>query len=294
MRPTLSVIITTYNARDTIRACLEALCRQETETPFEIVVVDSSTDGTADIIAENFPEVRLLRFSERKFCGGARNHGVSMAKADIIAFTDADCTVSEGWIEAVLRAHERPDPVIGGAIAPAMGQGVVGWAAYFSEFSHWMPGTPAGTVDDVAGANMSYKKAVFDRYGKFVEGTYCSDSEFHWRLQADGQRPRFDPSMAVRHHCINRLGHFLAHEFNHGRSFGRVRTKARHYSGWRRAAYVVLWPLVASKVFGTVFLNNLGNMRYIVPFIAALPLTFLGIVCWVAGETWAYAKLEGK
>jgi GT2 family glycosyltransferase len=51
----------------------------ETETRFEVIVVDSSEHGTAKLVAVKFPEVTLLTRAERLYPGGARNLGVERA-----------------------------------------------------------------------------------------------------------------------------------------------------------------------------------------------------------------------
>jgi glycosyltransferase involved in cell wall biosynthesis len=284
----LSVVIASYNAERTIQRCVRSLMRQATDEGFEIIVVDSSSDRTAELIAEEFPQVRLYRFVDRKFCGDSRNIGVSVARSDIIALTDADCTTSETWVDQILRAHRSPDLAIGGAIANAEPSGLVGWAAYFCEFSRWMPGSEPRWLDDIAGANMSYKKNAFDTYGPFVGGTYCSDSEFHWRLGRGGHRLRFVPQIIVSHHSIENLGEFLRHEFEHGRCFAHVRVQGQGFSTLTRLAYVLLSPLIPLKILLKTVVNNTTNRVYLVHFLKALPLVALGIVSWSAGELVGY------
>ena len=284
----LSIIIAARNARNTIGACLESLVSQSAPGTFEIILIDSSSDGTADFVARNFPQVRIRHFSERKFCGDARNIGIGMARGEIVAFIDADCTAGPGWVKEIIRAHESPDLAIGGAIANGNPESWVGWAAYFTEFSKWMPGTPSRHLPDIAGANMSYKAVVFARYGSFIEGTYCSDTEFHWRLGQDGQTLRFAPSILVRHQNIDSLRHFLGHEIFHGRSFGRVRIQARKFSLMKRAAYCLLMPLVATRLLLEITWLNVANRVYLGSFIKTLPLVGLGITCWCAGEFLSY------
>lgn len=290
--PALSIVIASYNAERTVQRSLRSLLRQETKEDFEIIVVDSSTDRTGELIAEQFPGVRLYRFRERKFCGDARNIGVSVAKSDIIALTDADCTTAETWVDQILTAHQSPDLAIGGAIANAEPSGLVGWAAYFCEFSGWMPGSEPRWLDDIAGANMSYKKKAFDTYGPFLEGTYCSDSEFHWRLGRDGQRVRFLPEIVVSHHSIDRFREFVAHEFHHGRCFARVRIKGQGFSMWRRLVYVLLSPAIPLKILLKTVAHNAANRVYLTHFVKALPLVALGIASWSAGEVVGYAEGE--
>ena len=60
MKPELSVIVVAYNARSLIGDCLRSLESQATSRSFEVIVVDSSTDGTGDFVAETFPNARLL------------------------------------------------------------------------------------------------------------------------------------------------------------------------------------------------------------------------------------------
>jgi len=285
MNPKISVIIVSYNARKLIGDCLHSLALQKTSRSFEIILVNSANDGTSEFVEQAFPNVHVHHFSERKYPGDARNIGISVAKGENIAFIDADCRAKENWLEEIAKAQESTHPVVGGAIANANPKSYVSWAAYFCEFSHWMP----STLDDMPTANLSYKKTLFSQYGSFIEGSYCSDTEFHWRLGRDGQRLRFEPSILVSHHGIENLRHFLTHEFHHGRSFGRVRIKAQKFFHWKRAFYVVGAPLLPFRIFGKVAFNNIRNRVYFPQFIAALPLLILGIICWSMGEVVAYA-----
>lgn len=284
----LSVIIASYNARETIGECLASLHKQATKADFEIIVVDSSTDGTADLVEEKFPGVKICRFAVRKYCGDARNIGISMASGELIAFIDADCTADPGWVDAVLVAHRSPDPAIGGAIANGNPESYVGWAAYFCEFSQWMPGIPGQRMTDIACANMSYKRVVFDKFGRFIEGTYCSDTEFHWRLGREGHTLRFEPKMEIAHHNIDNFGRLLRHEYQHGRFFAQVRTRSQGFPLARRCAYVVLSPLIPLKLFMGISVRALANAMYRANFLKALPLLVLGIISWSLGECRGY------
>lgn len=287
-RPRLSVIIPSYNASATIGDCLESLRNQATDERIEIIVVDSGSDGTAACVEERFPFARTYRFAERKFCGAARNWGVSQARADVLAFLDADCTASPTWVRAVLKAHERPDLVVGGAIATDLRGGPVSWAAFFCEFSRWMPHQPAGKMADVAGANMSYKRAAFDGIGSFLEGTYCSDTEFHWRLAARGHLPRFDPTILVTHHSISALRRYLRHEYAHGRDFGRVRARYWGWPPWKRALYTATGLLIPWKLLAHIAWRTVRHRAYLLRFLVSLPFLVLGLHAWVLGECSGY------
>jgi len=287
--PHLSIIIASYNSRNTIERCLESLRNQNTRGTFETIVVDTSTDGTAAIVKRRFPEVRLYNFSKRKFCGDARNWGVSVAKGEIIAFIDADCVADSTWVDEILKAHQSMVLAVGGAIANGEPSNLVSWASYFCEFSQWMPTTPANWFTDIAAANMSYKREIFDRYGVFIEGTYCSDTDLHWRLGRESYRLQFVPSILVSHNSIDRLDCFLKHEFFHGRCFARVRIQGQGFSRWKRLLYVTCSPLIPLRLFAKIALNNMRNKIYFLQFLKSSPLVALGIICWSLGESVGYA-----
>lgn len=286
----LSIIIASYDSGHLIERCLESLKNQNTDQPFEIVVVNSSSDGVANLIKETFPDVRLYQFPERKFCGDARNFGLSVAKGEIIAFIDADCRAGNNWVDHIIRAHQSPPLAIGGAIANGNPESPVGWAAYFCEFSKWMPGSPVTNMADIAGANMSYKKKAFEEYGLFIEGTYSSDTEFHWRLSRNKNCLQFVPSILVFHHNIDQFGRFLRHEFEHGRSFARVRMNSQDFSEWRRLFYGTFSFLIPGWLLLKIGLRNLRNRIYLFHFLKASPLLTLGLISWSLGEYAGYIR----
>ncbi len=284
--PELSVIITSYNARETITFCLESLHRQQTNHEFEIILVDSSSDGTAELVGERFPDVRTMIFRDRKFCGDARNIGTAHAKADILAFTDADCIVTEDWVDRILQAHKSEHLIIGGSVANNKLCNMVGWAAYFTEFSQWMPHSAAKSITDVPGANMSYKRKVFEELGPFIEGTYCSDTEFHWRVNERGFRIRFVPQICVNHLSLCGFREFIKHEFHHGRSFGLVR--CRRFTRTQQILYAAGSLLIPAVLFAKIVLCNIRNRLYWSRFLKSTPILLLGVSLWSFGECVAY------
>lgn len=291
--PALSVVVASYNSRATISACLASLRKQAKTPGLEIIVVDSSDDGTADWVGKIFPEVRLVHLQGRHYPGSARNAALALAQAPVVALVDADCTVPPDWSEKVVAAHQNnPDLAIGGVVANVAVAGPVGWASYFCEFSQWMPAGMPRAMDDVAGASMTYKKEVFERYGKFIEGTYCSDTEFHWRLKKDGHRIFFTPGIQVTHHSVESLLRYLSHEFAHGRFFARVRCQFGGLSGVRRFVYGMFSPCFFLVVLARTLGRVLACAEYRKHLISAWPGLMLGVGCWCAGEAMGYLELD--
>lgn len=287
--PIVSVIIASYNAAATISECLSSLIRQETGTVFEILVVDSSDDDTEAIIRSRFPQVKLLHVPRRLFCGDARNIGLAHCSGQIIAFIDADCVAAPDWIDRIARTHREDHLAVGGAIDNHRPANIVSWAAYFCEFSRWMPYGGIRPISDMAAANLSFKRQLLERFGPFIEGTYCSDSEFNWRLKDQGISILFVPAILVRHSSIPTLREYIIHEFYHGRSFARVRSGKNRFSDLKNGMYVLLMPAIFVKLLVERLFYGVRHAAYSIHFLKALPLLIPGIFSWSLGEAAGYA-----
>jgi len=112
------VVVPAWNAREHLAACLEAL-RQVERPGLEVVVVDDgSQDGTAELVAERFPEVRLLRLGANRGFTAACNAGLAGLGAPYALFLNSDAVVEPGTIatlHAFLESHPRH-----GAAAPRL------------------------------------------------------------------------------------------------------------------------------------------------------------------------------
>jgi glycosyltransferase involved in cell wall biosynthesis len=99
--PFVSVIIPVYNDAERLKLCLEALENQTyTKTGYEVIVVDNASDEAADIkgVVAQFGQA-IAAYENTPGSYAARNKGISLAKGEVIAFTDADCIPASDWIE---------------------------------------------------------------------------------------------------------------------------------------------------------------------------------------------------
>lgn len=286
--PELSVIIASYNAEETISRCIESLRGQKTCRHFEIILVDSSVDSTARLVRDRFPEVRLITSPSRLYCGDARNVGMREARGELIAFLDADCYVEENWVEAVIRANRSESLLAGGVIDNDPGAGLVGWAYYFCEFSLWLPAKVPRRVREIAGCCLSLKKVAFDRYGPFIEGTYCSDTAFQWRMQREGHDILCYPDIRVYHRSPSAPSLFLSHVFEHRKQFAQVKCREKRLSGMRRVAEIAVLPITPFLLMGATLLRLRRCPRYLPQFILCSPLLFLGYCARCCGELAGY------
>src|ERR1700758_4007509 len=83
----ISVCIVNWNCRDLLHGCLESLRRQFGDMRWEVIVVDNgSTDGAADMVERDFPEVTLVRNSANLGFSRANNQATQFARGRFLFF----------------------------------------------------------------------------------------------------------------------------------------------------------------------------------------------------------------
>jgi len=98
--PDVSVVIVSFNTRDLLRECLNTLYRESGGVTFETIVVDNnSRDNSADMIAEEFPDVRLIRSDTNLGFGVANNRAFAIAKGRYIVLLNSDAFVKPGVLQ---------------------------------------------------------------------------------------------------------------------------------------------------------------------------------------------------
>lgn len=103
----MSVIVPVYNDKDRVLTCVDSIFAQRIETfELDVILIDNgSNDGTYELALEKLqPKYKNLIVDSCSITGSyaARNHGLTLAQGEYIAFTDSDCIVSENWVESNL------------------------------------------------------------------------------------------------------------------------------------------------------------------------------------------------
>ena len=279
-----SVIIPSYNSRSTISQCLKAVLEQDTHFSYEVVVVDSSSDGTGELIESRFPEVRLIRLAERTLPGLARNLGIEVAQSKILAFTDSDCIPEPLWLDKMIHEHEKsPLAAIGGAVLNSRPFNPVAWSGYLLEFNERLPNIPQRFIDILPTCNVSFKRTVFERHGLFPTDLWPSEDHIYsWRLVHAGERLLFNPSIRVAHIFRPHLRSFMQHQLRLGKASAKARGQVDLPHSWavrhplRWLVPLVRLVLIESRLARWDLLNFLR-------FNLLLPLCFSGLMAWGIG-----------
>ena len=130
--PAVSVVLCTYNRSHLLAQAISALLRQTDETPpYEVIVVDNnSVDATRDVVGQFLASGAVrYEFEPSQGLSAARNHGVSVARADLIAFTDDDVRVGPTWVQSIVQAfNDNPDAdMVGGKVEPVWEEAPPPW-----------------------------------------------------------------------------------------------------------------------------------------------------------------------
>lgn len=188
----ISVVVPSYNEEKYIEECLKAIKNQSMEC--ELIVVDGgSKDKTVDI-AKKYAD--KLVFDKKEGFAAAKNLGASSASGSIVAFTDSDTLVSEGWLERIACNLKGDCVGCGGPMLIYDGNAFDKFMwfvfAYLSPMlTSWV------RFYQFPSPNCAYTKKAFDASGGFGRGMkMLDDTEFSNRMKKQGKL-KFDRKMQV-------------------------------------------------------------------------------------------------
>ena len=259
--PFVCVIVPVLNGERTIEECLVSLLR--TDYPperREILVVDNgSTDRTAEIV-EGFP-VALLR-EENPGAAAARNRGIEASRGEVLAFTDADCVVTSGWLRELVGGFEDATTagVAGDSIPaylpvtpPERYAARVGSHTYRARLNN-----PLSPFVDTA--SVAFRREVFQRIGFFdTRFLAMEDIDFSWRFfQEADMKLRYNPRAIVFHRPRSTAWGFFSQHFGYGRGLATLQKKYPERLPWSWWQELRAWGAVG----GFAWLTARAAIRY--------------------------------
>lgn len=238
----ISVLVCTYNRSRTLGETIQSIAAQTLDQSlgWEILIVDNNSNDDTRQVVEDFqrwhPELIRYIFEPQQGLSYARNRGIREARGEILVFIDDDETAEANWVQNLTaNLHSGEWAGAGGRVLLPLDFTLPNWlppgnlrtSAPLSVFDKGPE--PAGLNEPPFGANMAFRKEVFDRYGGFRTDLGRSgnnmisneDTEFGRRLLAVGLRLRYEPSALTYHRVEESRRHpeyFLKWWFNKGRS----------------------------------------------------------------------------
>jgi glycosyltransferase involved in cell wall biosynthesis len=278
----VSIIVPCFRSRDTIGATLDSLLKQDFPHAVEVIVADSSDDGTADWVRERFPQVTVQHSATRLLPGPARNFGVEHARGRLLAFLDSDACADPSWL-ATLHRRLTSDPAIvmvGAAIANANPETAVSRVLYWLEFSDFLPGLPAGFRPILSSSNLLVRRETFASVDGF-DSAFGMSEDMVFSL-AIGSGIFFETATAIRHRHRTEWVKVKAHLHKLGFWSGRFRTQFAVSGSWLRHWPLVSFALLPYRLFQVMRRIRQGD-RHPMRAVWDLPRLVCGLWAWTCG-----------
>lgn len=214
MSSLISVVVVNWNGRRYLRDCLIALNAQ-TYPRREVILVDNaSTDGSAEYVAAEFPEVHLIRMETNAGFAAANNLGFHAAQGEFIATLNNDTQADPDWLSELIKGMCSVDRV--GMCASKMlfadSPEVINSAGVSMDIAGFAWDREGGRQDTededrplevfgpCAGAAL-YSRSLLEAVGGFDEDyfIYLEDVDMAWRARWLGWRCLYVPTAKVWH-----------------------------------------------------------------------------------------------
>jgi glycosyltransferase involved in cell wall biosynthesis len=285
----ITVILCTYNRGNTLAKALESLAASELPgtTEWEVLVVDNNsrdeTREVAEAFCRRYPGRFRYLFEPRQGKSLALNAGIGEARGEVLAFVDDDVTVEPTWLQNLTAPLKDAEWVgIGGrtvlerCFSPPAWLGLRDPHNLGGVLAQFDLGDRACELDRAPyGANMAFRKEMFQKYGGFRTDLGPSpssqirgeDTEFGRRLLAAGERLRYEPTAVVYHPAPeNRVqkDYFLEWWFDLGRALVREWGRGPAVLGIPRPYFNILrlGTTVMAERFGRWMLSLNSQKRF--------------------------------
>lgn len=195
----IDVVVVTWNGADLLRSCLQHLAVQT--VAHRVFVVDNdSSDGTAEMMAAEFPEIELLRNADNVGFGRANNRGVELGSAPYVVLVNNDVDAEPAFLEELVRPL-IDDPACGAVTALTLRptDGLVdqfgisldrGLGAYPRGAGQDPEHLDVGVLGAPCAGAAAYRRTAWEQVGGFDERlfAYSEDLDLGLRLSAAGWR----------------------------------------------------------------------------------------------------------
>ena len=244
----VSVIIPNWNGAAHLPTCLDAL-RRQTYPDHEVIVVDNaSTDASRALLAERYPEVRVVALPSNQGFAGAVNAGILAARGDLVALLNNDTEADPNWLAEAVRALDA-HPAAGFAASKlrlfdrrdvlhsagdtfsrrgeANSRGV--WETDRGQYDQ------EGPVFSACGGAVVYRRSMLDEVGLLDEDFFFNleDVDLAWRAQLAGYGCVFVPTSVV-YHKLSATGGGVTAAYYTGRNSLWLLVKDYPAEFWRR------------------------------------------------------------
>jgi len=294
-----SIIVPVLNEERHIDICFSAIAGLKTPVDrYEVMLIDNgSTDRTLALAGEYANRFNLVIYSKPGIhISAMRNFGVSKARGKILAFLDADCIVSDQWLNHARQTFQRELVAPRGGALPA----IAGAAYQIPPDSTWVAKAwninasnlpVAGPVAWIPSGNMFVEREAFFAVGGFNENIQTNeDYDLCQRIRARGYSVISDPEIAVVHVGTPQdISSFFRKEHWHGKDVFKVYLESgRTMKNSKAVAFALFYAaLLAGFVFAGIVTAITGRFIFLemcLLFAFCVPVALAIKVSFAAGQ----------
>lgn len=210
----------------------------------------------------------------------ARVAGFAAAGAPVVVLAETHCFPAEGWLDAVLDAHERGWAVVGPCFENANPHTALSWANFLDHYARFAAPAQAGPRPEVAGHNTTLLREPLLELGDALPRLLRDFPALHAQLAARGG-VYLEPRALMRHVHMSTWRGWTAEAWAGGRVNGASRS--RRWPLWRRVGYAAATPLIIALELARRMPRWRELQRRPLPAMT-LPYLLAGIAVRCAGE----------
>ncbi len=237
----LSAVVAT-DSYATIEPLTRALAAQRQPERIELVAVvprGSALEPGAE--ADALGGFRTVAVDSLDELRDARSKGFEAAATPLVLLAETHCFPAEGWLDAVLAAHEGGWAVVGPSFENANPRTALSWANFIDHYATFtLPASP-GPRPSVAGHNSTLRREALLALGPELPRLLRDFPALHARLAGAGG-VYLEPRARMRHVHMSTWRGWLSEAWGGGRVNGASRS--RPWPLWRRAGYAAATPLI--------------------------------------------------
>jgi hypothetical protein len=282
-RPELAIVLAAIDARATVRSSV-ARFLHELDGQGELVVVDASRDGTADVVAAEFPGVRLIRRLPGRLAPELWRDGLEALddQAPLVAFSTAQMVPAPGWRRAMIdRLEEAGAAAVGGPIDPPSGYEPGSWATYLHRYVNYLRPLNERGPFDPPGDNAVYRRDCLERLEALWDEGFW-EVEIHRALRAGGETLAMAPEAVVVYHGGAPSAGLYRQRYAHARRYGASR--ARSIGAIGRLSRMAAAPAVPAVLLRRIAATLAARGQSLRDWFPALPYLFPLLAVWSLGE----------
>jgi len=223
----VSIIIVNWNTKELLRDCLSSVYEHAGDIDYEIIVIDNaSTDGSAEMVKNDFGQVILIENTENRGFAAANNQGMAVAKGRYVLLLNSDTIVLDNAIAKTVRfADENPRAAVTGCRVlnpdrtlqrtcfrfPSILNMLLSSTYLYKLFPKnrffgreqmtWWDRNDVRQVDVVTGCYMLVRREAIEQVGMMDEGFFIYGEETDWcyRFKNEGWKVMFAPIGQIIH-----------------------------------------------------------------------------------------------